>query len=170
MPISTAAQLREIQPARQTVTDRQTAPRKISVGAGQARARSADVTIGYVGSSGTLEQVTMDSRGGSSGHFCLASKRQPLQRFAREHQIGVHRLRWWVQRLKIATPLTAVGDGQDHTNEPIAFVPAMVMGRVHEAAVVVRLPDGIEVEFRDAARVDVEELGRLVNALRKDGR
>jgi len=95
---------------------------------------------------------------------------QPLQRFAREHQIGVHRLRCWVQRLKLATPSTATADGRDHTNEPIAFVPAMVMGLVHEAAVVVRLPEGIEVEFRDAARVDVEELGRLVNALRRDGR
>jgi len=72
--------------------------------------------------------------------------------------------------LKLATPPTAAADRRDHANEPIAFVPAMMMGRVHEAAVVVKLPDGIEVEFRDAARVDVEELGRLVNALRRDGR
>jgi hypothetical protein len=47
----------------------------------------------------------------------------------------------------------------------MTFVPA-IGTTSNGAAIVVRLPDGIEVELRDVAQVEPEELGRLVAALR----
>mgnify|MGYP007032565353 FL=1 len=42
-----------------------------------------------------------------------------------------------------------------------------VGGKQGGPMVVVRLPDGIEVELHDVAQVEVEEIGRLVASLRR---
>jgi len=99
---------------------------------------------------------------------------QALKTFAREQGIPPWRLRWWSQKLGVVkdsrrTKQAAVGG----TSERLEFVPAVLIGASAGtngvAAVVVRLPDGIEIEFRDDARTSAEALGRLVAELRKAG-
>jgi hypothetical protein len=95
------------------------------------------------------------------------SSGQRLQTFARERGIGAWKLRWWAQKLGAAKGSPAK---KRRSPDEIRFVPALVtsasMGEA--VAVVVRLPDGIEVELRDA-RASAEEVGRLVAVLRRVG-
>lgn len=51
------------------------------------------------------------------------------------------------------------------------MVPAIVTGEAdaRSPSIVVRLPDGVEVELRGVAQVEPEELGRLVAELRRTG-
>jgi hypothetical protein len=54
--------------------------------------------------------------------------------------------------------------GRSHA---VDLVPAIITGASGSTpAVVIRLPDGLEVEIRDD-RVDVSEVGRLVAELRR---
>jgi len=99
---------------------------------------------------------------------------QALQTFAREQGLSSWRLRWWSQKLGVVkdsrgTKQAAVGG----RSERLEFVPAVLIGANARtsgvAAVVVRLPDGIEIEFHDEERTSAEALGRLVAELRRAG-
>ena len=87
------------------------------------------------------------------------------EKFAAKYGFNVHRLRWWSPRIaKTSGQSTQSGT----KTEALKLVPAIVRNEAPpaEGCVVIRLPDGIEVEFRDVASMDVEELGRLVLMLR----
>jgi len=94
---------------------------------------------------------------------------QRLQTFARERGIGAWKLRWWSQKLDAAKESNAKKP-RTRSSASIRFVPALVTGAPigGGAQVVVRLPDGIEVELRDG-RASAEEIGRLVIVLRRLG-
>jgi hypothetical protein len=94
----------------------------------------------------------------------------PLQRFAREKGLPWWRVRWWWRKL--------VRDSSQESkrkparpSEEVRFVPAIVTGAgmSHEAAVVVRFPDGLEVEVRHGEQPRPEEVARLVAQLRRAG-
>jgi hypothetical protein len=96
-----------------------------------------------------------------------------LSTFAREHGISVERLGWWSR--KLVRPKESRDRKQRERNDgyghaPIEFVPAVLVGDsgVRDAVVVVvRLPDGIEVELHDAARASAVEVAQLVAELRR---
>jgi hypothetical protein len=85
------------------------------------------------------------------------------ERFAREHGVSAWRVRWWAPKVKGEDTPAREPDTSD--NGSMTFVPAIATASIG-AAIVVRLPDGIEVELRDVAQVEPEEVGRLVAALR----
>ena len=93
---------------------------------------------------------------------------QPLARFAREHEVAPWRLRWWAQRLgELQGRPTRTSQAKHRSTESIDLIPAVVrpLGLLDAApTVLVRLQDGIVVEMRS-----VEDVARLVAALRKDG-
>lgn len=88
----------------------------------------------------------------------------PAETFAREHGVGAWRLRYWAPLLEEK----ARSESGAKDDEAMRFVPAIATA-ASGAAIVVRLPDGIEVELRDVAEVEPEEIGRLVAELRKAG-
>lgn len=96
-----------------------------------------------------------------------------LSGFAREQGISVERLGWWSRRLaetKESKRARSVKESErlaDHG--PLQLVPAVLIGTdtQREAMVVVRLPDGIEIELRDAKHASVVEVARLVAELRR---
>ncbi len=95
-----------------------------------------------------------------------------LSTFAREHGISVERLGWWSR--KLVGPKGSRDRKQRERNDgygyaPIEFVPAVLAGDsgVRDAVVVVRLPDGIEIELHDAARASAVEVAQLVAELRR---
>lgn len=55
--------------------------------------------------------------------------------------------------------------------DEVRMVPATVTmgadGHGVGPAIILRLPDGIEVELRDVARIEPEEIGRLVAEVRR---
>jgi hypothetical protein len=57
------------------------------------------------------------------------------------------------------------------SDERQKLVPAVVTvgahGHIEGPAIIVRLPDGIEVELRDVAHIEPEEIGRLVAEIRR---
>lgn len=89
-------------------------------------------------------------------------------------------MRWWAPRVEAsegragskrkASAKKAKASSAERWRTP-RLVPAVVaegvLGSGQGPAVVVRLPDGIEVELRDVARVEAEEIGRLVAELRR---
>ena len=89
----------------------------------------------------------------------------PMETFAAEHGFGVWRLRQWVSRIEVGVA------PEDSADEEQRLVPAVVTvgAEAHASgpALIIRLPDGIEVELRDVARVEPEEIGRLVAEVRR---
>ncbi len=96
---------------------------------------------------------------------------ESLQAFAREHGISPHRLRWWSQRSRVAKARSTRQAAEAAPREAVEFVRAVVVGRAMqgEASVLVRLPDGIEIELRDAEQASAVEIARLVAELRRAG-
>lgn len=94
-----------------------------------------------------------------------------LQAFAREHGISAQRLRWWSQRSRVATTRSKTESNEGVSHESAEFVRAVVVGHAMQVdvPVVVRLPDGIEIELRDAERASAVEVARLVAELRRTG-
>lgn len=105
---------------------------------------------------------------------------KPIETFAREHDVPAWRLRWWAPRLEAGGATTSVRSASARPKKRVKvkrseaeqrLLPVVVSdgrGRAG-AALVVRLPDGIEVELRDVAELQPEEVGRLVAALRRSG-
>jgi transposase-like protein len=98
---------------------------------------------------------------------------ESLQAFAREHGLSPHRLRWWSQRSRVTKAKTRSmrQAAEGAPSEAIEFVQAVVVGRaMHgDVSVLVRLPDGIEIELRDAVHASAVEVARLVAELRRAG-
>jgi hypothetical protein len=94
-----------------------------------------------------------------------------LGSFAREHGISAQRLSWWARRLKGAEDSRRAKEpkGRPRARAGLELVPAVVVGGdgVRDAMVVVRMPDGIEIELRDAERASATEVARLVAELRR---
>jgi hypothetical protein len=66
---------------------------------------------------------------------------QTIAAFARERHMSAPRLYWWRKRLP-----------KDDVPAPVmSLVPAKVVTRTKAAAVVIRLPSGIEIELGDAS-------------------
>lgn len=87
-----------------------------------------------------------------------------IEAFARDAGIGAWKLRYWSS--KLSTEKLSRSRRRDDEQR---LVPAVltVGGKQGGPMVVVRLPDGIEVELHDVAQVEVEEIGRLVASLRR---
>jgi hypothetical protein len=92
---------------------------------------------------------------------------QSIEAFARDVGIGSWKLRYWLPRL--STPVSAAAS--DRVGHAQRLVPAVVTvgGNGRGPTVVVRLPDGVEVEIHDVAQVEADEIGRLVASLRRSG-
>jgi hypothetical protein len=95
----------------------------------------------------------------------------PLQRFARESGLPWWRLRWWWK--KLGAPRTSAGKRKRRARacEKVRFIPAVVTGAAisRDTAVVIRFPDGLEVEVRHGDQPKPEEIARLVAELRRAG-
>lgn len=93
-----------------------------------------------------------------------------LETFARTHGLGGWRLRRWASKLGEVMALGATTSSARQSGEP-RLVPAIVTvgakGDGVGPAIILRLPDGIEVELRDVAWVEPEEIGRLVAEVRR---
>lgn len=98
-----------------------------------------------------------------------------LEEFARDHGLASHRLRWWKQKLGLAEQSLAgrrsgTKRGVESASRGLELVPAVIVGGGGgDAVVVVRLPDGIEIELRDAEHTSASEVARLVAELRRSG-
>lgn len=93
-----------------------------------------------------------------------------LSGFAREHGLSAERLGWWSRRLKESKASKRAMQSERVADQvPLQLVPAVLVGAdvQREAVVVVRLPDGIEIELLDAQRASVVEVARLVAELRR---
>lgn len=93
----------------------------------------------------------------------------PLQTFARESGLPWWRLRWWWQKLGATETSAGKRKRAPRPSETVRFIPAVVTGAttIREAAVVVRFPDGFEVEVRHDDPPQPEEVARLVAELRR---
>jgi len=96
----------------------------------------------------------------------------PMETFAREHGFGGWRLRWWASRFEgmvLAEAERSSSAGHEQGLVPMVAVGTGTSspGHIVGAAIILRLPDGIEVELRDVARVEPEEIGRLVGEVRR---
>jgi len=63
-----------------------------------------------------------------------------------------------------------VGPGESGDEEQRLVPAVLTLGAEAQAggpAIIIRLPDGIEVELRDVACVEPEEIGRLVAEVRR---
>lgn len=84
-----------------------------------------------------------------------------LSRFAAEQGVNVQRLSWWRKQLK---ERGGAGRGRpERGSAAVSFIPGVVSGS--PAAVVLRLPRGVEVEVADAAAVPAAWLAAAVKAL-----
>jgi hypothetical protein len=96
---------------------------------------------------------------------------QSLDVFSRKSGISTWRLKAWSKRLDSGRPDKPSSSGTvvRGRSRSIDLVPAvMTSASGGTPAVVIRLPDGLEVEVRDE-RVDAKEPGRLVAELRRGG-
>jgi len=95
---------------------------------------------------------------------------QRVQTFAREHGLGAWRLRYWLPRLDTGVD-PRKGKVESKSTEEVRLVPAVLTGASYgnRPSVVIRLPDGIEVELHDAERVGARDVGQLVAQLRGVG-
>ena len=88
-----------------------------------------------------------------------------METFAREHGFAASRLRECAAKVEAGVAPGESGDVEQR------LVPAVVtLGTAVHAggpAIIIRLPDGMEVELRDVARVEPEEIGRLVAEVRR---
>lgn len=94
-----------------------------------------------------------------------------IEAFAREHGFGGWRLRWWaskVEKVSLAKPTSTT---KSELADEQRLVPAVVRFDAHSQAdgpaIILRLPDGMEVELRDVVRVEPEEIGRLIAEVRR---
>jgi hypothetical protein len=92
-----------------------------------------------------------------------------IEEFAREAGVGGWRLRYWAPKLAMHDAVR--GSAVSKSKQKQRLVPAVVkIGEQTRApAIVVRLPDGVEVELHDVAHVDAEEIAELVKRLRRAG-
>jgi hypothetical protein len=88
-----------------------------------------------------------------------------LTGFARQNGINVQRLIWWRKRLG-----TDGGDCREVCSQPavpVSFIPAVVARTrpAAMAAIVVRLPGGVEVEASDTASIPARWLADVAKAM-----
>ena len=83
-----------------------------------------------------------------------------LSRFAAERGVNVQRLSWWRKQLERTG---RGGRGRPEHPAAVSFIPGVVSAS--RAAVVVRLPRGVEVEVAEAAAVPAAWLAATVKAL-----
>jgi hypothetical protein len=90
-----------------------------------------------------------------------------IEAFARDAGVGAWRLRYWAPRLEMRE--VARTRATKKAKQEQRIVPAVVkIGEPMRApAIVVRLPDGVEVELHDVAQVDAGEIAELVKRLRE---
>jgi hypothetical protein len=98
---------------------------------------------------------------------------QSLEVFSVESGISTWRLKAWSKRLDAAkAPTNAKRASAGRKRQALRFVPAVITSSRGVGAgvptIVIRLPDGIEVELRGDG-VELDKIGRVVAQLRRAG-